>query len=440
MLHDADAYGKAVDAYAKDKTLPRPKQDVVLASLVPAVRGQMPVIFPADRAADIRDAVTFAEEMKLKPIIVGGREAPEVAAFLKQHNVPVLITSVMDLPAREDDPYDVNYSTPGEARRGRRDVRDHVGRQQRRSRSLPYVAGMAAAFGLSKDDALKAVTLWPAQIFGVGDKLGSIEVGKMANLVVTTGDMLEAKTDTKYLFIDGRPGSAGHEQRRHQVHRHRVRVRLRHAVRDLVLADVVHQHRPSDARHRPGGEQPPVNRADLHRAEQIAEVRGNRREAAAVHAEDHEVERDEQRHAADAPGGRDQRVERGAEHEEDHVRRAAADVVGERRPEEAAAHVGEAEQSHEPRGGGAEITPGNISWIIGDAWPSTPMPGGHVQAEHDPEQPELRRLDRLVHVHVRRGRRAPRCAMAVASAIHPAGAHPGAGRRTVNTPNIMKTK
>ncbi len=63
---------------------------------------------------------------------------------------------------------------------------------------------MAAAFGLSKEDALRSVTLWPAQILGVGDRIGSIEVGKVANLVVTTGDMLEARTDTKYLFIDGR--------------------------------------------------------------------------------------------------------------------------------------------------------------------------------------------------------------------------------------------
>ena len=63
---------------------------------------------------------------------------------------------------------------------------------------------MAAAFGLSKDDALKSVTLWPAQIFGIADRLGSIEVGKMANLVVTDGDILEARTNTKFLFIDGR--------------------------------------------------------------------------------------------------------------------------------------------------------------------------------------------------------------------------------------------
>ena len=70
---------------------------------------------------------------------------------------------------------------------------------------MPYVAGMAAAFGLSKEDALRSVTIWPAQILGYGDKLGTIEVGKMANLVVTNGDILEARTETKFLFIDGRP-------------------------------------------------------------------------------------------------------------------------------------------------------------------------------------------------------------------------------------------
>ncbi|MEI2719818.1 MAG: amidohydrolase family protein [Gemmatimonadales bacterium] len=72
------------------------------------------------------------------------------------------------------------------------------------TRDLPYVAGVAAAFGLSHDDALKSVTLWPAEITGVGDRLGSLDVGKIANVVVTTGDMLEARTETKYLFIDGR--------------------------------------------------------------------------------------------------------------------------------------------------------------------------------------------------------------------------------------------
>ena len=205
MLRDAEAYGKAQAAYAKDKTIPRPAHDVVLESMLPALSGQMPVIFPADRANDIRDAVTFAEEMHLKPIILGGQEAPAVAPFLKQHNVPVIVTAVMHLPSREDDPYDINYSIPAKLAQAGVQFAISTGDRGSEIRTLPYNAGMAAANGLSKTDALKSVTLWPAQIFGVGDRMGSLDVGKMANVVVTTGDILEAKTDTKYLFIDGRP-------------------------------------------------------------------------------------------------------------------------------------------------------------------------------------------------------------------------------------------
>ncbi len=204
LLRDADAYAKAQDAYAKDKSIPRPAHDVVLESMVPAVRGQMPVIFPADRANDIRDAVTFAEEMHLKPIIMGGEQAVDVAAFLKQHNVPVVVTAVMHIPSREDDPFDVNYSIPAKLAAAGVTFAISTGDKGSEVRTLPYNAGMAAAHGLSKTDALKSVTLWPAQIIGVGDRMGSIDVGKMANIVVTTGDLLEAKTDTKYLFIDGR--------------------------------------------------------------------------------------------------------------------------------------------------------------------------------------------------------------------------------------------
>jgi imidazolonepropionase-like amidohydrolase len=204
ILRDADAYGKSVDAYEKDKTLPRVKHDVVLASLVPYVRGQMPVMMPADRVADIRAAVAFAEEMKLKEIIVGGRDAPEIAAFLKQHDVPIIYTSVLQLPPREDDPYDYNFAGP--AKLAAAGVRFAItsGDCCSEVRNLPSVAGMASAFGLPKDQALRAVTLGPAQIFGVSDKLGSLDIGKIANVVVTDGDMLEAKTNTKYLFIDGR--------------------------------------------------------------------------------------------------------------------------------------------------------------------------------------------------------------------------------------------
>ena len=204
ILRDAEAYGKAIDAAERDRSLPRVKRDVVLAALLPAVRGEMPVIFNADRPNDIRSAVNFAKEMKLKPIILGGGDAWRVASFLKENNVPVIVNSVLQLPRNEDDPYDVNYASPAKLHAaGVKFAISEGGGAE--TRNLPYNAGMAAAFGLPKDEALKSVTLYPAQILGVADKFGSIEVGKVANLVVTTGDVLEAKTDTKYLFIDGRP-------------------------------------------------------------------------------------------------------------------------------------------------------------------------------------------------------------------------------------------
>ncbi len=205
LLRDAEAYGKAIDAAGRDRSLPRVSRDVVLASLVPAVRGEMPVIFTADRANDIRTAVNFAKEMKLKPIILGGGDAWQIASFLSENSVPVIVNSVMQLPRREDDPYDVNYSSPAKLQKAGVKFAISSGDEGAEVRNLPYTAGMAAAFGLPKEEALKAVTLYPAQMLGVADKFGSIEVGKVANLVVTDGDLLEAKTNTTYLFIDGRP-------------------------------------------------------------------------------------------------------------------------------------------------------------------------------------------------------------------------------------------
>lgn len=214
LFADAKAYGKAHEAFAKDASLPRPKTDLQLAALLPMLRGEMPVIFSADRVTDIRGAITFAEETGLKPIIMGGRDAWMMADELKQKDVPVILTGVMALPSREDDPYDVNFTAP--AKLAAAGVRFAItsGDDGAEARNLPYVAGMAAAYGLSPADALKAITLAPAEMFGVADRLGTLEVGKMANLVVTTGDLLEATTLTKHLFIDGRevPLGSKHEQ------------------------------------------------------------------------------------------------------------------------------------------------------------------------------------------------------------------------------------
>jgi len=205
MLRDAEAYGRAQEAYAKDKSLPRPEHNVVLDPLVPYVRGEMPVIFRADREAEIRGAIKFAEEMKLKPIILGGNDAWKVASLLKEKNVPVILTGLLSLPVREDDAYDTLYENAAKLQEAGVRYCISTGDPGSEVRNLAQYAGMAAAFGLSKADALKAVTLYPAQIMNVADRLGSIEVGKMANLVVTDGDLLEIRSRIRYLFIDGRP-------------------------------------------------------------------------------------------------------------------------------------------------------------------------------------------------------------------------------------------
>jgi imidazolonepropionase-like amidohydrolase len=205
MLRDAEAYGRAQDAYAKDKSLPRPEHNVVLEPLVPYVRGELPVIFRADREAEIRGAVKFAQEMKLKPIILGGNDAWKVASLLKEKNVPVILTGIFSLPVREDDAYDTLYENAAKLQQAGVRYCISTGDPGPEVRNLAQYAGMAAAFGLSKADALKAVTLYPAQIMNVADRLGSIEVGKMANLVVTDGDLLEIRSRIRYLFIDGRP-------------------------------------------------------------------------------------------------------------------------------------------------------------------------------------------------------------------------------------------
>ena len=198
MLRDAEAYAR------DSRSVPRPERNVVLEALVPYVRGERPVIFRADREQEIRAVIRFAEEMKLRPIILGGNDAWKVAQLLREKNVPVILNGVLDLPMREDDPYDVLFENAAKLQRAGVRFCISTGDTGAHVRDLPYHAGMAAAFGLPKDEALKAVTLYPAQILGIADRVGSIEPGKIANLVIADGDLLEARTNIRYLFINGK--------------------------------------------------------------------------------------------------------------------------------------------------------------------------------------------------------------------------------------------
>lgn len=204
VFKNAENYGRAKDAYAKDKALPNPATDLRLGAIVPYVRGERPIFFTAERERDIRAVVKFVTEMKIKGVIVGGQEAWRAADDLKKNDIAVIYTNIYNLPVRDDDAYDYLFEAPSKMQQAGVRFAIGTGDGGAEVRDLPYHAGIAGAFGLSKEDALKSVTLYPAQILGVADRLGSIEVGKMANIVVTDGDILEPRTNIKYLFIGGR--------------------------------------------------------------------------------------------------------------------------------------------------------------------------------------------------------------------------------------------
>jgi len=208
VFRRAQAYYKIVsDALAKGAPAPQP--DPRLKALAPYAKGEKPVIFHADRQGEILDALKIADQLNLKAIISGGAEAWKVADALKAADVPVLIGGVLQLPRQPSDPYDAAYANP--ARLFKAGVRfairsDPSGAQlATASRNLPYDAAFAVAFGLPEEEALKAVTLSPAEILGVASELGSLEPGKRANLVITAGHLLQPTTEIKGLFLDGKP-------------------------------------------------------------------------------------------------------------------------------------------------------------------------------------------------------------------------------------------
>ncbi|MGH7783309.1 MAG: amidohydrolase family protein, partial [Candidatus Binatia bacterium] len=204
IFKDAENYTRAREASAADVTLPFVADDEKLDAMIPYIRGQKPIFFVAERENDIKGVAKFVAEMKVKGIIVGGADAWKAADDLKKNNISVIYTNIYNLPVREDDPYDYMFEAPSKMQAAGVKFCISTGDDGPEIRDLPYQAGMAGAFGLTKDEALKSVTLYPAQILGIADRMGSIDVGKDANVVVTDGDILEPRTTIKYLFIGGR--------------------------------------------------------------------------------------------------------------------------------------------------------------------------------------------------------------------------------------------
>lgn len=204
-------YSQAMDKGSVSKY----DRDLKLEALAAVVRGELPVLVFADRARDIRNAVEFCDKQKLKMILAGGEEAFKVKDLLRSKDVPVILRPMLSLPDEEDEPYDRELSQPAElAAAG---VRFAIASFDNSfARRLGQNAANAVAYGLPYDQALRAVTINPAQILGLGNQIGTLEQGKIANVIVTNGDPLELTTDVKYLFIKGRLTSL--ENKHHRLY------------------------------------------------------------------------------------------------------------------------------------------------------------------------------------------------------------------------------
>lgn len=195
---EARAYRDAVAAGQQ------PRTNTKYTAMIPVLNREIPVIIAADGVAQINDAITWGKEENLRIVIRGGRDAIHVADRLKAENVPVILTSTMAAPNRDHEGYDEAYSTP--ARLHAAGVKFAIAGDGGAlySNRLPWDAGVAVAFGLPEEEAMKAVTINAAEMLGVNDRVGSLEVGKQATLLITTGTPLDMTTNIVQAYIQGR--------------------------------------------------------------------------------------------------------------------------------------------------------------------------------------------------------------------------------------------
>ncbi len=198
QLDDARAYAKAGKGRAPD---------LVLEALLPVISRRRPFFTRADTERDIRDAVAFADRANVKIVISGGAEAQMVAPLLVERQIPVILGSVLSLPSREDLPHQASYAAAGELVRAGVTIAFAAGDSDevQNVRLLPYHAARSVAWGLAREAALKALTIDAARILGIADQVGSLETGKLANVIVSNGDPLDARTTIAHVVV------AGHE-------------------------------------------------------------------------------------------------------------------------------------------------------------------------------------------------------------------------------------
>ncbi len=201
VFNDALEYARRRAEYNRGAIQPLSASAADLEALLPVLRGQLPLIAVANRRSDIETALRIGREFRLRVILAGGQEAWEIADAIARAGVPVLVEPLDNIPTY--DALGVRYENAAALVRAGVKVA-LLETDTHNARNLRQQAGNAVSYGMTWDQALRAVTLSPAEVFGVGDRYGALDVGKVANVVVWSGDPFEFSTGVEHVIIRGR--------------------------------------------------------------------------------------------------------------------------------------------------------------------------------------------------------------------------------------------
>ncbi|MCP4723849.1 MAG: amidohydrolase family protein [bacterium] len=195
-------YIKAMEDFEAGNRSTPPDKDLKIEPLIPVIKKEIPFSISIGTPKKIKEVIAWVKEQDVKAVFVGNTDVYKMAEEYAESGIPMLYSELLRMPS-QNQPYDLYYSIPKVFYdSGVKFAFSEPGVSS--VRNLPFIAGMAAAYGLPKEESLKGVTIYPAQFYGFDDILGSLEVGKMANVVVTDGDLLEPRTHVLNMFINGK--------------------------------------------------------------------------------------------------------------------------------------------------------------------------------------------------------------------------------------------
>jgi imidazolonepropionase-like amidohydrolase len=202
LIQNARAY-----LQLKNSQSPSFKHDLRMEGILPVIKGEIPFFIHANEVRQIEAAVYWSERQNLKMVLVGGKDSWRVTKLLKEKEILVIYTQVHSLPMRRFETFDQPFITPFQLFKA--GVKFCISNsessfQTPHIRNLPYHAAKASSYGLPHDEALRSITLSTAEILGVSEQVGSLDIGKDATFFIADGDILDVRTQVNQAFIQGR--------------------------------------------------------------------------------------------------------------------------------------------------------------------------------------------------------------------------------------------